>query len=203
MSDRDDLLKELPLGIRIILTEAPNNTWFAAGFWGDRGRQSKIQPTTDAFVEAENAGWIEYRLPKIVGLPQYRLTDAGRFIRTQLLEDGLREAKYSVAQYERITGVTGLYPEGGTGSLIAINYCMLGLGEAGECQGKLKKVWRGDVTLDQQREKMLDEAGDILWYVTRLAIELGESLQGLIDRNGDKVLDRLERGVIKGDGDNR
>jgi NTP pyrophosphatase (non-canonical NTP hydrolase) len=111
--------------------------------------------------------------------------------------------KLTVEDYERITGETGLYPEGGTGSLIAVNYCLLGLGEAGECQGKLKKVWRGDVTLDQQRAALLDELGDTLWYLTRAALELGDSLQGLVDRNGTKVLDRKARGVTRGSGDDR
>jgi NTP pyrophosphatase (non-canonical NTP hydrolase) len=106
-------------------------------------------------------------------------------------------------QYEAITEQTGLYPEGGTGSLVAVNYCCLGLGEAGELQGKLKKVWRGDTTLDAQREALLDEAGDTLWYLTRLSIELGSGLQDLIERNGRKVLDRKSRGVIRGSGDNR
>lgn len=107
------------------------------------------------------------------------------------------------AWYEGITEQTGLYPEGGTGSLVAVNYCMLGLGEAGECQGKLKKVWRGDKSLEEQREVLLDELGDVLWYLTRSAVELGSSLEELIFRNADKVLDRKERGVIKGDGDKR
>jgi NTP pyrophosphatase (non-canonical NTP hydrolase) len=108
-----------------------------------------------------------------------------------------------IAWYEEVTTQTGLYPEGGTGSLIAINYCALGLGEAGECQGKLKKVWRGDVTLEEQKDVILDELGDTLWYVTRMAIECGSSLEGLIERNGKKVLDRKARGVIKGSGDKR
>jgi hypothetical protein len=162
--------------------------------------------------------------------------------------------KYSVKEYQEITRQTGLYPEGGTGSLIAITYCALGLGEAGEVQGKLKKVWRGDAGEDydarvrawaertaillseegdrrggfdafddpvavdiiasqfrafnheptlEQREAMLDECGDTLWYLTRMAEELGSSLQGLIDRNGTKVTMRKIAGTIKGDGDKR
>lgn len=108
-----------------------------------------------------------------------------------------------IAWYEQITSETGLYPEGGTGSLIALNYCMLGLGEAGECQGKLKKVWRGDTTLSQQRSALLDELGDTLWYLTRATLELGFTLENLMQRNAMKVTDRKARDVIKGDGDNR
>jgi NTP pyrophosphatase (non-canonical NTP hydrolase) len=110
---------------------------------------------------------------------------------------------FTVKDYERITGQTGVYPDIDTGSLIAVNYCALGLGEAGECQGKLKKVWRGDVTLADQRDELLDEAGDTLWYITRMALELGSSLQELMDRNAAKVLGRKARGVIRGSGDSR
>lgn len=106
-------------------------------------------------------------------------------------------------EYERITAQTGLYPEGGTGSLVAINYCALGLGEVGELQGKVKKIWRGDVPLESQRDVILDEAGDVLWYLTRLTLELGSDLESLMRRNADKVLSRKARGVIRGSGDNR
>lgn len=109
----------------------------------------------------------------------------------------------SPEEYQQITLETSLYPEGGAGSLIAVNYCALGLGEAGECQGKLKKVWRGDTTLEAQRENLLDECGDVLWYVVRMAAELNCSFQELINRNARKVLDRKVRGVTRGDGDNR
>jgi NTP pyrophosphatase (non-canonical NTP hydrolase) len=106
-------------------------------------------------------------------------------------------------EYQLVTEQTGLYPEGGTGSLIAINYCALGLGEAGETQGKLKKVWRGDKPLHQAKEEIVDELGDILWYVVRMAAECNVSFQELIDRNAAKVLDRKARGVTRGSGDHR
>lgn len=118
-----------------------------------------------------------------------------------------------IADYENITTQTGLYPESGTGSLIAVNYCALGLGEAGEIQGKVKKIWRGDpgmATLPgsnripfQAREAILDEAGDVLWYLTRLCLELGVGLEHLMERNAEKVLDRKKRNLIQGSGDNR
>lgn len=105
--------------------------------------------------------------------------------------------------YELMTGETSVYPDKGTGSLVALNYCLLGLGEAGEAQGKLKKVWRGDTSLVEQRDAILDELGDVLWYVTRSCHELGSSLPELMQRNADKLYDRKWRGVIKGAGDNR
>lgn len=109
----------------------------------------------------------------------------------------------AIEEYEAFTETTGLYPEANTGSLIAINYVCLGLGEAGECQGKLKKVWRGDLPLEEQLPAMIDEAGDVLWYLTRLSIELGVGLTGLMDRNMAKLRDRKARGVIRGSGDKR
>lgn len=108
-----------------------------------------------------------------------------------------------LSAYEHVTEKTGLYPEANTGSLVAVNYCALGLGEAGEVQGKLKKVWRGDRTLNNQRELILDELGDTLWYLTRMSLELGVNLEELILRNSEKVLDRKKRGVTRGDGDKR
>lgn len=112
-------------------------------------------------------------------------------------------ATNTVDWYEAVTGETGLYPEGGTGSLTAVTYCALGLGEAGEVQGKLKKVWRGDRTLEEARDEILDELGDTLWYLTRMCLELGVDLDWLMKHNGMKVLDRKKRGVIKGSGDKR
>ena len=82
-------------------------------------------------------------------------------------------------------------------------YCALGLGEAGEVQGKLKKVLRGDATLPDQRDAILDELGDTLWYVTRMALELDCTLDELMERNAQKLLDRQARNALRGSGDHR
>lgn len=111
--------------------------------------------------------------------------------------------RFTPDDFEEITNQTALYPEKGSGSLTAVTYCALGLGEAGEVQGKLKKVWRGDKTLEENREALLDELGDTLWYVVRMAMELGGSLQHLLNRNGRKLLSRKLRGTLQGSGDNR
>lgn len=84
----------------------------------------------------------------------------------------------------------------------AIVYPALGLaGEAGEIAEKVKKWLRGDRELD--REGLLSELGDPLWYITSLADDLGFTLQDVIDRNVEKLSSRKERGVLKGNGDNR
>jgi len=84
----------------------------------------------------------------------------------------------------------------------ALPYLSLGLSsEAGEVAGKYKKVIRGDKALDAAA--MADEVADCLWYIDRLAVHLGYSLEELMQMNMDKLNSRKERGVIKGDGDER
>ena len=84
----------------------------------------------------------------------------------------------------------------------AIVYPALGLvGEAGEIAEKVKKWLRGDKGLDKQ--ELLKELGDPLWYIAALADDLGFTLQDVVDANISKLESRKERGVIKGSGDNR
>ena len=107
--------------------------------------------------------------------------------------------------YRLFTKTTGLYPEGGTGSLIAITYCALGLGEAGEVQGKVKKIWRdanGKIS-HKVRKELLLELGDLLWYTVRMADELGYTFEEIIEESVRKLSDRKERGKISGSGDHR
>jgi NTP pyrophosphatase (non-canonical NTP hydrolase) len=84
----------------------------------------------------------------------------------------------------------------------AIVYPTLGLiGEAGEISEKVKKWMRGDRELD--KEGLLKELGDPLWYIASLADDLGYTLQDVVDANIEKLTSRKERGVLKGSGDNR
>jgi NTP pyrophosphatase (non-canonical NTP hydrolase) len=87
-----------------------------------------------------------------------------------------------------------------------VNYPILGLlGEAGELANKYKKVIRDDngiLSMDK-REALIDELGDVLWYATALADDLGISLGEVAQRNYKKLKSRRERGVLKGSGDNR
>lgn len=88
--------------------------------------------------------------------------------------------------------------------------------EAGEILGNVKKAWRDDgysyaeqideptldLTLDR-RHKILMEMGDMLYYMSRLADFLGLTLQDIAEMNIAKLADRYQRGVIKGEGDER
>ena len=87
-----------------------------------------------------------------------------------------------------------------------IVYPTLGLvNEAGEVAGKIKKIFRdkGGVIGDEDRESLKQELGDVLWYLTQICTELDITLQEVAEANLVKLLSRLERGKIQGDGDNR
>lgn len=87
-----------------------------------------------------------------------------------------------------------------------IVYPTLGLvNEAGEFAGKIKKVFRdkeGEFT-PEVKESLKGELGDVLWYLTQICTNLGFTLEEVAESNLDKLFSRLERGVIRGDGDNR
>lgn len=113
--------------------------------------------------------------------------------------------RFSFLDYQLATRDTAIYPGAQGGSVEAITYLGLGLGEAGEVQGKIKKVLRDDggKISDEKREAILAELGDVLWYVTRLADELGSSLHHIAYSNAIKLQGRKDRGVLGGSGDER
>lgn len=87
-----------------------------------------------------------------------------------------------------------------------IVYPTLGLAnEAGEVAGKIKKLFRdkgGQITA-ADREALKQELGDVLWYLAQICTELDLSLEEVAQANLDKLFSRLERGQIRGDGDQR
>lgn len=88
----------------------------------------------------------------------------------------------------------------------ALVYPTMGLvNEAGEVAGKVKKIFRdrqGEIT-EADREALKQELGDVLWYLAQICTELDLSLQEVAEANVVKLFSRLERGQIRGDGDNR
>lgn len=79
------------------------------------------------------------------------------------------------------------------------------VGESGEVAEKFKKLIRDKrgVISDEDKQEILKELGDILWYINSVSHILGSSLEEVAQKNLDKVLSRKERGVTKGSGDNR
>ncbi len=106
-------------------------------------------------------------------------------------------------EYQELASRTAEYPEiGGLG----LTYPAMGLaGEAGELLNKIKKIWRdqGGELEEEVREGLVDELGDVLWYVARLARELDADLETVGRRNVEKLAGRADRGVIGGEGDRR
>ena len=106
-------------------------------------------------------------------------------------------------EYQTEAIETAIYP--GKKTVDGLIYCALGLGEAGEFQGKVKKILRDDngVLTNERKLALRDELGDVLWYVANLASELGYNLDAIAALNLMKLSSRAERGVIGGSGDYR
>jgi NTP pyrophosphatase (non-canonical NTP hydrolase) len=105
-------------------------------------------------------------------------------------------------EYQTKSRKTAKYPAIGH----PVIYPALGLvNEAGEVAGKIKKVFRdkdGQIS-EETRQALKAELGDVLWYVAQVATELDVSLEEIAEYNIAKLYDRLARGKIQGDGDNR
>lgn len=106
-------------------------------------------------------------------------------------------------EYQEKAASTVAYKD--RGELGGIVYTTLGLaGEAGEIANKVKKVIRGDAPLGPiKRLELAQELGDVLWYVSELAQNIGFSLDSIAEMNIRKLASRNERGVVQGSGDNR
>lgn len=105
-------------------------------------------------------------------------------------------------EYQKISRRTAIYPNAGENFI----YPVLGLcGEAGEVAEKIKKILRDDggVVSEEKKEELKKELGDVLWYISQLATELGVSLEDIAQANLKKLLSRKKRGALKGSGDNR
>jgi len=104
--------------------------------------------------------------------------------------------------YSRRARPLAIYPNVGDN----LEYPTLGIcSEAGELAGKVKKIQRdhaGIIPYDF-RVKAMKELGDALWYLDAICHELGITLSDVASNNLSKLEDRQERGVLKGDGDDR
>jgi NTP pyrophosphatase (non-canonical NTP hydrolase) len=83
---------------------------------------------------------------------------------------------------------------------------VLGLaGESGEVTEKIKKLLRDKQGLlsDEDKQAIIKELGDVLWYVAAIAHLLGSNLDTVATQNLQKLADRYQRGTIHGSGDDR
>ena len=94
---------------------------------------------------------------------------------------------------------TAVYPK-----TYSISYPALGLvEEAGEVAGKISKMMRDDISLEDQREKIMAEMGDVLWMLAALGHDCGISLQAVAEHNIKKLNKRALEGKLHGEGDDR
>ena len=114
----------------------------------------------------------------------------------------MKDELYHFDLYQDAAESTALYPDKGDN----MYYPALGLaGEAGEVCEKIKKIMRdqkGHFTEDNV-EQISKELGDVLWYVAMVAVEFNIALSSVAEANLSKLQDRMDRGVLKGSGDNR
>lgn len=99
--------------------------------------------------------------------------------------------------YQHLAKRTAIYPDEAK-----IAYPILGaIGELGELANKYKKVIRDGREIDV--EDYAAELGDVLWYLSAIASDLGISLGYIASHNLEKLFDRQNRGVLGGSGDTR
>ncbi|CAN5348335.1 nucleoside triphosphate pyrophosphohydrolase family protein [soil metagenome] len=95
-------------------------------------------------------------------------------------------------EYQSEASQTALYPR----RMENLEYPTLGLaGEAGEVANIVKKIQRdhGGVITDDTRAKLKDELGDVLWYISACADELGLTLSQIAEYNVEKLSKRHHR----------
>jgi NTP pyrophosphatase (non-canonical NTP hydrolase) len=99
-------------------------------------------------------------------------------------------------EYQRKAVSFAIYP-----ATHKVLYPALGLcGETGEVAEKVKKQVRDGVF---NRHEVAKELGDVLWYLSNLANDIGYNLDEVADINIEKLTSRKNRDKIKGSGDNR
>jgi len=101
-------------------------------------------------------------------------------------------------EYQSKTGATAVYP--GLGTQRGLEYVLFGLlGEAGELANKYKKMLRNEISPfgQKEREILMDEAGDVAWYLARVLKELDYTLEETAQFNINKLAARANAGQLK------
>lgn len=107
-----------------------------------------------------------------------------------------------IDDYQKKARKTAVYPEIGKN----IVYPTLGfVGEAGELADKVKKIFRDDggKMKPEVRAAIINEIGDVLWYMAALCSELSVKMSEVAEGNLAKLDSRMRRDKIHGSGDER
>jgi NTP pyrophosphatase (non-canonical NTP hydrolase) len=89
-------------------------------------------------------------------------------------------------EYQRATGATANYPTDRSAEYLTLGLC----GEAGEVANNIKKELRDGVDLSHN---VLDELGDVFWYLAQLAEKRGHTLEEVAAFNLQKLRQRHEQ----------
>lgn len=114
----------------------------------------------------------------------------------------------NINDYTRWTDETAVYPEAGRNTERELNYLIMAFsGESGEVANEFKKRIRDKTVILEkfrspkltplQKEKLVKELGDSLWYMVRIAKVLGYSMEQVAQLNHDKLMERKAADAIK------
>ena len=107
--------------------------------------------------------------------------------------------KLTFNDYQKTARETAIYKDG-------IFYPTLGLcGESGEVADKIKKIYRDNngIISEDNKEQLVKEMGDVLWYLANMATDLNVTLEDVARKNLEKIQIRHQKNLIHGEGDNR
>lgn len=76
-------------------------------------------------------------------------------------------------------------------------------GETGEVAEKIKKNLMGNKVADTYSNDVVKELGDVLYYLTMVAVLHGFTLADVAKVNMEKLSARVAAGTLRGNGDNR
>jgi NTP pyrophosphatase (non-canonical NTP hydrolase) len=98
-------------------------------------------------------------------------------------------------EYQQLAQQTAIYKD--QRSIDGLTYSVLALcGETGELANKLKKHLRAGTKPDSL--VLADELGDVLWYVSAVARELGLDLETVANMNLEKLAERAAQKKLIG-----
>lgn len=99
-------------------------------------------------------------------------------------------------EYQEKVLSTAVYPN--QGSVRGIEYCLFGgLGELGEIANKYKKILRKEDNVYKHREDIMEELGDVMWYILAVLKELGYTAEFAAQHNVAKLQVRKAEGTLK------
>lgn len=109
------------------------------------------------------------------------------------------EYQKKAAKYDLAKATSGLKDVGFIEKVLGL------VGEAGETADKIKKILRDKdgVVSSEDKDLVIKELGDTLWYVASIARYLEVSLSEVANGNIEKLENRYQRNKIHGEGDKR